>query len=82
MIEFLSPPWICVVETLTPNTGEWSNVLNLSELLYLLPALNGKLGNVFYTHGTIKVDKRLRLTNQSLDDLLLFRSDQVQLVKP
>ena len=60
-----------------PNSAEWSNVLVLAELLFSLPASNGKLERVFSTHGTIKVDKRSRLTNQSLDDLLLLNSAKI-----
>ena len=62
-----------------PNSAEWSNVLVLAELLFSLPASNGKLERVFSTLGTIKVDKRSRLKNQSLDDLLLLKSDKIQL---
>ena len=57
-----------------PNSAEWANVLILAELLFSLPASNGKLERVFSTLGTIKVDKRSRLTNESLDDLLLLKS--------
>ncbi len=60
-----------------PNSAEWSNVLVLAELLFSLPASNGKLERVFSTLGTIKVDKRSRLTNESLDDLLLLKSDKI-----
>ena len=34
---------------------------------------------MFSTLGTIKVDKRSRLKNQSLDDLLLLKSDKIPL---
>ena len=62
-----------------PNSAEWSNVLVLAELLFSLPASNGKLERVFSTLGTIKVDKRSCLKNQSLDDLLLLKSDKIPL---
>jgi len=62
-----------------PNSAEWSNVLVLAELLFSLPASNGKLERVFSVLGTVKVDKRSRLTNESLDDLLLLKSDKVPL---
>ena len=39
-----------------PNSAEWSNVLILAELLFSLPASNGKLERVFSTLGMIKVD--------------------------
>ena len=53
------------------------NVLVLVELLFSLSASNGKLEQVFFIVGTIKVDKRSLLTNESLDDLLLLNSDKV-----
>ena len=62
-----------------PNSAEWSNVLVLAKLLFSLPASNGKLERVFSTQGTIKVDKRSRLKKQSLDDLLLLKSDKIPL---
>ena len=48
-------------------------------LSFSLPALNGKLERVFSLLGTIKVDKRSRLTNKSLDNLLLLKSDKIPL---
>ena len=63
-----------------PNSAECRMyILVLAELLFSLPASNGKLERVFSTLGTVKVDKRSRLTNQSLDDLLLLKSDKIQL---
>ncbi len=62
-----------------PNSAGWSNVLVLDELLFSLPASNGKLERVFSILGTVKVDKRSRLTNESLDDLLLLKSDKIPL---
>ena len=41
-----------------PNSAEWSNVLVLAELLFSLPASNGKLERVFSTLGTISVSHR------------------------
>ena len=58
-----------------------SAVLVLAELLFSLPASNGKLEQVFFIVGTIKVNKRSLLTNDSLDDLLLLNSDKVLLEK-
>ena len=60
-----------------PNSAEWSNVLILAELLFSLPASNGKLERVFSTLATIKTDKRSRLNNESLDDLLLLNSTRI-----
>ena len=47
-----------------PNSAEWSNVLVLAELLFCLPASNGKQERVFSTLSAVKVNKRSRLTNQ------------------
>ena len=47
--------------------------------LLSLPASNGKLERTFSLLGTVKVDKRSRLTNQSLDDLLLLLSNKIPL---
>lgn len=63
-----------------PSAAKWSNVLVLAELLFSLPASNGKLERVFSTLGAIKVDKRTRLSNQSLDDLLLLNSGKIPIV--
>ena len=60
-----------------PNSAEWSNALILAELLFSLPASNGKLERVFSTLATIKVDKHSRLNNKSLDDLLLLNSTRI-----
>ena len=49
-------------------------VETLPELLFSLPASNGKLERVFSILGTIKVEKRSLLTNESLDYLLLMNS--------
>ena len=54
-------------------------VLVLVELLFFLPASTGKLEQVFSTLHTVKVDKCLRLTGQSLDDVLLLKSDKIPL---
>ena len=47
----------------------------LTELLFSLPASNGKLEQVFSLLGTVKVNKRL----WSLDDLILSKSDKIPL---
>ena len=62
-----------------PNSSEWSNALILAKLLLSLPASNGKLERTFSLVSTVKNDKRSRLTNQSLDDLLLLLSNKTQL---
>ncbi len=62
-----------------PNSAEWANVLILAELLFSLPASNGKLERTFSILGTVKVDKLSRLTNESLDYLLLLKSGSTSL---
>ena len=62
-----------------PNSAEWSTILVLDELLFSLPASIGKLERIFSLLGTIKVEKRSRLTNESLNDLLLLKSDKTPL---
>ncbi len=62
-----------------PAASEWSNVLILVELLFSLPASNGKLERVFSQMNVIKTKKRSLLTNESLDDLLLLTIDGVLL---
>ena len=64
-----------------PNCSEWANVLVLAELLFSLPVSNGKLERVFSLLGTIKLDKRTQLSNETLDDLLLFNLDKLPLEK-
>ena len=61
------------------NSAEWTNILILAELLFSIPASNEKLERVFSILGTIKIDKRSRLTNESLDDLLLLKSSSIPL---
>ncbi len=48
------------------DATEWSNALLLVQLLFSLPASNGKLERVFSTVNVIKVNKRSRLDNDSL----------------
>uniref|UniRef100_A0A1X7VHZ3 Uncharacterized protein n=1 Tax=Amphimedon queenslandica TaxID=400682 RepID=A0A1X7VHZ3_AMPQE len=54
----------------SPNTTEWSNVLQLAHLLFTLPVSNWKLQRIFSTLKLIKVD-RSSLGNSVLDDLLV-----------
>ena len=61
------------------DSTEWTNALVLAQLLFSLPASNGKLERVFSTVNVIKVDKRSTLSNESLDDLLVLNSDKVPL---
>lgn len=64
-----------------PSSSEWSNVLILIlvELLFSLPASNGKLERVFSQLNVIKTNKRTSLTNESLDDLLLLTTENLPL---
>ena len=55
-----------------PTASEWSNVLILVQLLFSLPASNGKLEHIFSQMNVIKTNKRSLLCNKSLDDLLLL----------
>ena len=59
------------------NASEWGNALLLVQLLFSLPASNGKLERVFSTVNVIKVDKRATLSNESLDDLLVLNADKI-----
>ena len=59
-----------------PDSGDWPNALLLAELLFSLPASNGKLERMFSLMGVIKSDKRTRLTNASLNDLLMLKASQ------
>lgn len=61
------------------TSAEWSNVLTLAKLLLSLPASNGKLERTFSLLNVIKDKKRTRLTNQSLDNLLLLLSNKISL---
>ena len=63
-----------------PNSAEWSNILVLAELLFLFQhQIKWKAGEdllfTWYNQGR----KRLRLTNESSDDLLLLKSDKTPL---
>ena len=54
-----------------PCASRWSNILTLAELLFSLPASNGKLERCFSTMKIVKTDRRCSLNNNTLDDLLL-----------
>ena len=53
-----------------PSVSEWVNALVLIELLFSLPASNGKLERVFSQLNIIKPDKRVQLSTETLNDLL------------
>lgn len=62
-----------------PNSAEWTSALTLARLLFSLPASNGKLERAFSLLKSVKTDRRTRLTNESLDDLLRLLSSKVPL---
>ena len=51
-----------------PCASEWPNMLILAELLFSLPASNGKVERTFSQLKVIKSDKRTSLNNDTLDD--------------
>lgn len=53
-------------------------MLILACLLFTLPVSNGKLAS-FSTMKNIKVDKRLSMSNELLDDLLVINVDKVNI---
>ena len=53
-----------------PDASEWANAMVLIELLFSLPASNGKVERVFSELNVIKSNKRVHLNNDTLDDLL------------
>lgn len=54
---------------------EWSNVLIPVELLFSLPASNGKLEWVFSQLIVIKINKRTSVINESFDNLLFLTEE-------
>ena len=62
-----------------PCSSEWRNCLSLVELLFSLPASNGKLERTFSQLKIIKTEKRSLLNNQQLDDLLRLNTDVIPL---
>ena len=62
-----------------PTSSEWPNALTLVELLFSLPASNGKLERVFSQLNVIKTNKRTSLTNEALNDLLLIATESIPL---
>ena len=62
-----------------PNNSEWAYALILIQLLFSLPASNGKFKRLFSTSHVINVDKRSLLSYELLDDLLMLNTDKVPL---
>lgn len=65
----------------SPNASDWTSVLILARLLFMLPVSNGKLERIFSTMKKIKVDKRSSMSNELLDDLLVINVDKVNIEK-
>ena len=61
------------------NASDWTSVLILACLLFMLPVSNGKLERVFSTMKNMKVDKRSSVSNELLDDLLVINVDKVNI---
>ena len=62
-----------------PCSSAWRNCLSLVELLFSLPASNGKLERIFSQLKIIKTEKQSLLNNQQLDDLLRLNTDVIPL---
>ena len=60
-----------------PCSSERRNCLSLVELLFSLPASNGKFERTF---SQLKTEKWSLLNNQQLDDLLRLNTDVISLV--
>ena len=58
-----------------PNSSKWSNILSLIELLFCFPMANGRLERVFSALKLIKVDRRSRLGEDRLDNLVRIAVD-------
>lgn len=61
-----------------PCASDWHNFLVLVELLFSLPSSNGKVKCIFSQVDVIKTEKRTRLCNEALDDLLMIRKISTQ----
>lgn len=59
-----------MVEAYAPSSKNWTNILNLIELLFCLPMSNGHVERVFSTLKLIKTDHRSCLNEQHLDDVV------------
>lgn len=59
-----------------PCASDWRNVLVLVELLFSLPS---RLEHTFSQVDVIKTNKKTKLSNETLDDLLMLTSNNVKL---
>eukprot|EP00731_Ephydatia_muelleri_P017065 Em0010g163a len=57
------------------DAKKWSNILALVELLFCLPMSNGKVERMFSVLKNIKTEKRTRLSEDNLDDLMRISVD-------
>ena len=62
-----------------PCASDWHNFLVFVELLFSLPSSNGKVERIFSQVDVIKTEKRTRLCNEALDDLLMITANNVPL---
>ena len=63
----------------SPNCNEWTNLLVFIQLLFALPASNGKIERVFSQLNVIKTDKRTALSNDTMYDLLVIKTNKYAL---
>ena len=63
----------------SPNCKEWTNLLIFIQLLFALPASNGKIERVFSQLNIIKTDKRTTLCNETIDNLLTLNTSKCPL---
>ena len=64
-----------------PDPTRWSNILSVAELLFCIPVSNGHLERVFSQLKLIKSDRRSRLGNDNLDNLLRIKVDAPPLLQ-
>ena len=63
----------------SPSCNEWTNLLILIQLLFALPASNGKIERVFSQLNVIKTKKRTALSNDTMNDLLVIKTSKCEL---
>lgn len=57
----------------SPDASKWENLLVLCELCFSLPFTNGSVERMFSTLKLVKTDRRTRLHQDTLNDLLEVR---------
>ena len=58
---------------------EWTNLLVLVQLLFALPASNGKIERFFSKLNVIKTEKRAALNNNTINDLIAIKTSKCEL---